>query len=120
MQRRLDYFFISDFLQDFVETADTLPSVQSDHSTPKLKFSPINEQSRGPSSWKFNNSLTTDKCFVDLMKSNIPTFYEESRELKDPVMRWEFLKYKIRQLTINYSKEKASERKARRIASEKR
>ena len=50
LQRRLDYFFISDFLQDLVETADILPSVQSDHSTLKLKFSPINEQSRGPSS----------------------------------------------------------------------
>ena len=73
------YFFISDFLQDLVETADTLPSVQSDHSTLKLKFSPINEWSRGPSSWKFNNSLTTDKCFVDSMESNIPTFYEAKR-----------------------------------------
>ena len=94
-----------------VETADILLSVQSDHSTLKLKFSPINERSRGPSSWKFDNSLTTDKCFVDSMKSNISTFYEESRELKDPVMRWEFLKYKIRQFMINYSKEEASEGK---------
>ena len=102
-----------------VETADILPSVQSDHLTLKLKFSPINEKSRGPSSWKFNNSLTTDKCLVDSMKSNIPTFYEESRELKYPVMRWEFLKYKVRQFTINYSKEKASETKARRISLEK-
>ena len=119
LQRRLDYFFISDFLQDLVEIADILPSVQSDHSTLKLKFSPTNEQSRGQSSWKFNNSLTTDKCFADSMKSNIPAFYEESRKLKDPEMRWEFLKYKIRQFTINYSKEKASERKARRISSEK-
>ena len=53
------------------------------------------------------------------MKSNIPTFYEESRELKDPVMHWEFLKYKIQQFTINYSKEKASKRKTRRISLEK-
>ena len=112
-------FSFSDFLQDLVETADILPSVQSDHSTLKLKFSPINERSRGPASWKFNNSLTTDKCFVDSMESNIPTFYVESRELKDPVMHWEFLKYKLRQFTINYSKEKASERKARRTALEK-
>ena len=52
------------------------------------------------------------------MKSNIPTFYEESSELKDPVMPWEFLKYKIRQFTINNSKEMASERKARQISLE--
>ena len=105
-------FFISDFLQDLFETTEILPSVQSDHSTLKLKFSPINEQGRGPSSWKFNNSLTTDKCIVDSMKSNIPTLYEESRELKDPAMRWEFLEYQIRQFTINYSREKASAWKA--------
>ena len=103
---RLDYLCIYDFLQDLVETTDILPSAQSDHSTLKLKFSTINERTRGPSNWKFNNSLTTDRCFVGLMKSNIPTFYEQSRELKDPVMKWEFLKYKIRQFTINYSKEK--------------
>ena len=64
-------------------------------------------------------STESDKCVVDSMKNNIPTFYEESRELKDPVMCWEFLKYKIRQFMINYSKQKASERKARRIALEK-
>ena len=58
---------------------------------------------------------TLKRSFVDSMKSNVPTFYEECRELEDPVMRWEFLKCKIRQFTINYSKEKASERKARRI-----
>ena len=34
-------------------------------------------------------------------------------------MRWEFLKYKIRQFTINYSKKKASEGKARQISLEK-
>ena len=94
-------FFISDVLQDLVETVDILSSVQSDHSILKLKFSPINEGSRGPSSWKFNNSLTTDKYFVDLMKSNIPIFYQDYRDLKNPVMRWKFLKYKIRQFTIN-------------------
>ena len=53
------------------------------------------------------------------MKNNISTFYEESKELKDSVMRWEFLKYKIRQFTINYSKMKASERKAKGISLEK-
>ena len=85
-------FLLPTFLPDLVATADILPSVQSDHLTVKLKFSPINERSRGISSWKFNNSLTTDKCFVNSMKSNIPAFYQESRELKEPVMRWEFLK----------------------------
>ena len=48
LQRRLDHFFISDFLQDLVETVDILPSVQSGHSILKLKFSPFNEWCRNP------------------------------------------------------------------------
>ena len=76
--QRLHYFFISDFLQNVVEAVDILPSVQSDHSILKLtnKFSPTDKQIRDPSSWRFSKSLTADKCFVDLMKSEIPTFYE--------------------------------------------
>ena len=50
LQIRLYYFSILDYLQALVETADILPSVQSDHSILKLKCSPINERSRGPSS----------------------------------------------------------------------
>ena len=46
-QRRLDYFFISDTLQDIVERIEIIPSVQSDHSTLCLRFSPINERNRG-------------------------------------------------------------------------
>ena len=112
--RRLDYVFTSDFLQNLVETVNILPSILPDHTILKFKFSPINERSRFLSSWKFNNLPTIGKCFVDLMKSNITAFNEESWELKYPVMRWEFPKYKIQQLRLtipNYS-----ERKVRRIS----
>ena len=40
-QRRLDYFLISDSLQDSVSSISISPSVQSDHSTIVLIISPL-------------------------------------------------------------------------------
>ena len=86
-QRRLDYFFISDTLQDIVERIEIFPSVQYDNSTLCLKFSPINERNRGPSHWKFNNFLVYDKKFVSMMKTEIPKFCDESLHIKDAMGR---------------------------------
>ena len=69
--------------------------------------------SKGPSYWKLNNSLLQDKVFSELMKSEIPKFYQESEELRNPVMRWEYLKYKVRDFLKQYSVDKARERKAK-------
>ena len=84
-QRRLDYFFISDSLQDLVNAIKIIPSVQSDHSALKLKISSLTEGSKGPSYWKFNNTLISDEEYVNNMKSKIPQFYRELRVLQDPV-----------------------------------
>ena len=53
------------------------------------------------------------------MKNKIHEFYQESEELGDDVVRWEFLKYKMRQFSMTYSKEKAFERKLTRLTLEK-
>ena len=46
------------------------------------------------------------------MKTEIPK--------SDAMGRWEFHKYKIRQLSLKYSKEKAAERRSKRISLENR
>ena len=48
IQRRLEYFILSDGMQDSIEIMDIIPSVQSDHSLLKLKITLINERTRGP------------------------------------------------------------------------
>ena len=53
------------------------------------------------------------------MKNKILEFYQESEELGDDVVCWEFLKYKMRQFLMTYSKEKAFERKSTRLTLEK-
>ena len=115
IQRRLDYLILSEGLQDSIEIMDIIPSVQSDHSVLKLKISHINERTRGPSSWKFNNSLVHDSNFVEQIKLKIPSFYQESLELADARGRWEYMKYKMREFSITFSKQKAYQRKKRRI-----
>ena len=113
-QCRLDYFLISEQLQDQIDQVDILPSIQSGHSTLKLKVCETTRSSKGPSFWKLNNSLLQDKVFTEVLKTEIPKFFQESEELRNPVMRWEYLKYKVREFSKQYSVEKAKEWKAKR------
>ena len=67
-----------------------------------------------------NNIAVYDKNFVSMMKTEIPYFRDESLGVKDAMGHWEFLKYKMRQLSMTFSKEKAVERKSKRISLENR
>ena len=73
----------------------------------------------GPLYWKFNNTLISDEEYVNNVKSKIPEFYRESRVLQDPVSRWEFLKYRMRQYSMKVAKQKAHDRKSKRLNLEK-
>ena len=53
------------------------------------------------------------------MNERIPESYIESAELNDIMSRWEFLKYRIRQFSSEFSKQKAVGRKASRLYLEK-
>ena len=108
-QRRLDYFLVSDHLQDQIDHVDIIASIQSDHSTLKLKVS-----LKGPSYWKLNNFLLQDNAFTERLKTEIPNFFQESEELRNPLMRWEYLKFKVREFSKQYSVDKAKQRRAKR------
>ena len=97
-----------------------IPSVQSGHSVLKLKITPINERNRGPSSWKCNNSSVNDSNFVEQMELKVPSFYQESLELSDARGRWEYMKYKISEFSMNFSKQKAYQRKKGQLILENR
>ena len=97
-QRRLDYFFISNEIQEDVAFIDIVPSVASDHSVVHLKISGAKIKDKGRSYWKFNNSLGEDAVYVEKTKSLINTVNAEMKDIVDLRVKWEFLKYKIRQL----------------------
>ena len=57
--------------------------------------------------------------YVALINNNYPVWLEEFKGVKDPRLFWDLIKYKIRQDTIAYSKEKARERKVKLSETEK-
>ena len=117
-QRRLDYFLMSDQLQEQTGLIDVIPSVQSDHSTIVIRTNGLKNDLKGRSYWKFNNSLLNDKTFVNLMKDEILISSNELHKFTDPRVKWDFLKYKIRQFAKDYATRKAKEGKAKRVALE--
>ena len=112
IQRRLDFWLISSSLQEDVESVDIIPAIKSDHSAITLFVNGIEDERHGPSFWKFNASLIDDETYVSLIRDKYCTWIEEGREIEDPRILRDYIKYKIRQETITYSKFKARERRA--------
>ena len=73
----------------------------------------MDDSERGPSFWKFNSTLVNDSDYRFLVVENIKNWLGEFEEVVDRRVLWDLLKYKIRQLTIKYSKEKAHSRRAK-------
>ena len=108
IQRRLDFWLISD-----VEQVKIIPSIKSDHSAITLLFNGIEEQRHGPSHWKFNSNLTKDEEYIKLITDSVPAWIVEFKDVNDKRVLWDLIKYRIRQVSLKYSKEKARLRKAK-------
>ena len=113
IQRRLDYWLISDSLQDDVVKSDIVTAIKTDHSAVFLEIDSLADHPRGTSFWKFNNSLLDDPTFVQGLRENYPLWLKEISFCDDLRVKWDWIKYKIRQERMTYSKLKAKERKAK-------
>ena len=113
IQRRLDYFCIYNSMQVCIQNTDVLASFLTDHSP--IRFSCLNnkESNRGSGFWKFNNSLTENKEYVLQMKKFILDTLNElfNENIIDDQVKWEYLKYNIRNYTIKFSKKLAKNTK---------
>ena len=105
VQRRLDYWLISDLLQDDVVKVDIVTAIRTDHHAITLEID------SGPSFWKFNNSLLDDDLFVERLRENFPKWIDEINFCDDSRIKWDWMKYKIRGESISYSKLKAKEKR---------
>ena len=83
IQRRLDYLSISDSLQDDVAKTDIINAIKTDHLAVVLGVNSLAEYPRGPSFWKFNNSLLHDSNFVQCMRGNFPVWLGEISYCED-------------------------------------
>ena len=108
---RLDYFIIPAGLIGLVEIIDIPPGFKSDHSVIQIVIKFENVE-RGPSYWKFNNTLLAKPAFVDKLKilaDEIITLNPiNGVNTLDRI--WELLKYEISKYcteqTLYISKEK--------------
>ena len=111
LQRRLDYYLISSQLQFVVTSCDIIPAEDTDHSAITLKLKSLPDVPKGPSHWHFNNSLVKEETYIQLMREHIGLWIQECndeyKDNNDARKLWEFLKYKIRSFTIEYTKNKA-------------
>lgn len=83
IQRRLDYCFISDSLQDDVVKTDIITAINANNLAVVLGVNSLAEYPRGPSFWKFNNSLLDDSNFVKCMRDNFPIWLGEISYCED-------------------------------------
>ena len=63
IQRRLDYFFLSNLLQESVNKTDILAIFSTYHSPLLFSIKLRTDENRGKGLWKFNNSLSMNSDF---------------------------------------------------------
>ena len=84
IQRRLDFWLISNSSQEDIFSTGIIPAIKTDHSAITLNFKKIAEHTPGPSYWKFNSSLVNDREFTDFIKNSHPNWLEEYKDITTP------------------------------------
>ena len=114
LHRRLDYILISDELQPYTVKCDIIPAPSTDHSAITMKLKAFEIDLRGPSYWKFNNSLIENEDYCIQVKAHVKSFKEtlDNEKIADPQLRWELIKYEIRKFSMKFSKQQARKQKS--------
>jgi len=107
---RLDFFLISINLASQIKDCDISPGFRTDHSAISINII-LNTLQRGRGFWKLNVSLLQDDNYVKLVKETINKISNNFSDKLNPNNFWDFLKCKIRTVTIDYSIKKSKERK---------
>ena len=109
IQRRLDYFFVSNKLQESIKNTDLLASISTDHSPISFTLRRLQIIAKGKGLWIFNSSLTLNKEFVEKMKEHISTCLNllEKENILDDQVRWEYLKHQVKKISVKFSKAQA-------------
>ena len=93
-------------MQETVKNADVLASFCSDHSPIifTFAFEPNNKRLKGL--LKFNKSLLSNDEYTNKLKNHISTSLSilNQKDIKDDQIRWEYIKFEIRQFLIRFFK----------------
>ena len=82
-----------------------------DHLQVTLQINGVKQHPRGPGYWKFNASLLEDRNFVEEVATKIPGFINQYQGVVDKGLLWELVNMEIRAYTINFSKQRAKQKR---------
>ena len=114
VQCRLDYFLISRGLIKRLKNTKIFWGIRSDHKCIDLSLKKEDSQ-RGPGFWKLNSQLLSEDEYKVGIRKVIGNVYDNPEMFRDSRMTFDFLKFKIMEFSINYSKA----RKQSRLKEEK-
>ena len=103
---RLDYFLVQNKYKKSVTSTNILTGIKSDHSIIDLTIS-LDKHVRGQGFWKLNSSVLDEPKYVTEMKELIIKVWDESKDMSDIAVKFDWLKFKIMEYTIKYCKERA-------------
>ena len=108
---RLDYWLISNNLNDLVKSTGIIPAIRTDHDAITLDIEELETELKGSGYWKMNCSLPVDEEYVNSVAEMIPIWTAEGRKvLSDDRSTWVWIKYNIKHPAILHSNKKTKER----------
>lgn len=110
---RLDYWFISEKLFDSVEKVDILSSFRSDHSGIFIHIKPLPPNMKGRGYWKLNNAYLEEAEYIQGITKCKGDWLLEINDIEDSRLKWEYIKYKVRDFSIAYGIKRSKERKCK-------
>ena len=93
------------------ETCNILPGILSDHSLVQLQFRQTTDWVRGRGFWKFNVDLLKDQEYIAKVHAAFEEFKTTETILNNKALSWDYIKCKLRGLTISHASFRAKERK---------
>ena len=102
---RIDRIFISGQFLAELQQAGVTQCYHSDHHLVWGYFD-IDKHDRGPGLWTVNNSILNDKAYTKLVNDFWGNWKAVKGNYKDILFWWDLGKKKIKNLTINYCKDK--------------
>ena len=106
MYRRLDFFLISNTLQDSIKSVKNSASTKSDHCPVSLAVIPETNVPRGPRLWRYNFTLNYDPEFCSSANSMFDKLSSDHSDLA-PNKKFELFKYEFKKLARDFSIKKS-------------
>ena len=98
IERRLDYFLVSNNLQESINKMGILTAISTGHSPIFFLLSKNVDISRGKDLLKFNNSLCHKPDFVTELKNHLKVICNKMavKQVTDPQLCWKYIKLEIK------------------------